>query len=87
MTTEIIRLPLELTQEPGHVCVSGAVRRLAVDVVAEVGVAHDEHGDVGDAAHVSELDQLVLHQAAVDTNPEQRLDQGDCQPNRNAYDK
>ena len=87
MTTEIIRLPLELAQEPGHVGVSGAVRGLAVDVVAEVGVAHDEHGDVGDAAHVRELDQLVLHQAAVDTHPEQGLDQGNCQPNSHACGK
>ena len=85
MTAEVIRLSLELAQQPRHVSVSGSVRRLAVYVVTEVGVTHHEHGDVGDAAHVRELDQLVLHQAAVDPHPEQGLDQGHCQPDGNAY--
>ena len=84
MTTEIIGLSLQLAQEPSHVSVSGAVWRLAVYVVTKVGVTHDKHRDVGDAAHVSELDQLVLHQPAVDTHPEQGLDQGHGQPNSHA---
>ena len=56
-----------------------------MDVIAEVGVAHDEHRDVGDAADVCELDQLVLHQPAVHPDPEQGLDQGNSKPNGNAY--
>lgn len=59
---------LELSQQPGHIRVGRAVGRLAVDVVAKVGVGHDKDGDVGEAADISELSQLVLDGARVDTN-------------------
>ena len=41
---------------------------LAVDIITKVAVAHDEDADVGDAADISELRQLVLHRGSVDTN-------------------
>ena len=84
MAAEVISLPLQLAQEPGHVSVSSPVWRLAVDVVTEVGVTHDEHRDVGNATHIRELDQLILHKPAVDAHPEQGLDQSHGQPNSHA---
>ena len=39
-----------------------------MDIITKVAVAHDEDADVGDAADISELRQLVLHRGSVDTN-------------------
>ncbi len=43
VSAEVVRLPLEVAQQAGHVRVRGPVRGLSVDVVPEVGVGHHEN--------------------------------------------
>ncbi len=43
VAAQIVRLSLQVAQQARHVRVGGPVRRLAVDVVAKVGVGHHEY--------------------------------------------
>ncbi len=45
VAAEVVRLPLEVSQQAGHVRVRGTVRGLPVDVVPEVGVGHHENAE------------------------------------------
>ncbi len=47
MAAEVVRLPLEVAQQAGHIGVRGPVRGLPVDVVAKVGVGHHENTKEG----------------------------------------
>jgi hypothetical protein len=73
MSAKVIRLPLQLSYECGHVRVGEAMSRLTMDVVAKVGASHHEDRDVGQRAHVCELLELVLYAAVIQATPKNDL--------------
>ena len=68
-------LSLEIFVHLQHSRISVSMHRSTVDVIAEVGLTHDEYGDVSHGAKVHEIVQFAFNESLVNDSVEEPLDE------------